>query len=162
MGSAYFGMGASFSVFQFLLASLNGLLHFNTHHFFIRSVPHATVSTLHSSVALFPHIKIIWCIFVALILSGLFGDFQGNESQLRHITPPLSWKKTHFPLDRPFRFLLKYFIQICCENSSEVKIEQIYHVFCIIFEVCAICNIITEYGDKSYVKECSILVPDDW
>jgi len=29
------------------------------------------------------------------------------------------------------------------------------------FEDCAICNIITEYVGKSYLKEYSIFVPDD-
>lgn len=72
-----------------------------------------------------------------------------------------AWKNS--PSTRQFfSFVIKYFIQICCEDSSEVKIEQIYQLFCIIFDVCLVCNIITEYEGKSYVKEYSIFVSDDW
>lgn len=90
---------------------LNGLLHFNTHRFFIRSAPHGTVSAAHSSIGLFPPIKIIWCIFVALILIGFFRDFQGNDRHLCHISP--SFRLENPPSTRQFfSFCIKIFYSI--------------------------------------------------
>jgi hypothetical protein len=71
----------------------------------------------------------------------------------------LAWKKkTPLPLDGSFCFILKSFIQTCCENSSAVKIVQTCQVFYIIFEICAICKIRTEYASQSEDKQYSIIM----
>ena len=86
---------------SFFWHPLNGTFHFK------RSVPHASASTVYSLLSLFPHIKIIWCIFVALILIGHFSDFQGNGCHLFHICPSFSLEKKNSPSTR--RLLLFYF-----------------------------------------------------
>jgi hypothetical protein len=73
----------------------------------------------------------------------------------------LSVWKTHLPLNSSFLFVFKYFIQICCENSIVDTIKQLYQVFCILIEIYAIYNIITEYTGETDVKEFSIFMLDN-